>query len=48
MGNMNPIQTKVELKEYGIVVFEVEASTSKSARQQRKCRVVFLEMDNSL
>ena len=34
------IQTKVELREYGIVVFEIEA-TSKSGRLQHKCRVVF-------
>ena len=39
--NPVPIQSEVELREYGIVVFAIKASTSKSGRLYRKRRVVF-------
>ena len=41
-GRLNPvsIQTEVEFRENGIVVFGIEASTSKSGHMQCKCRVV--------
>ena len=44
-GRLNPvsIQTEVEFRENGIVVFGIEASTSKSGHLQRcriKCRIV--------